>query len=405
MAVQPGSRQLLSDGDLSRLIEHARWNSPASSKRSRGDFGLPGEIGLQVTNRCNLRCTHCFQWGETGQYHGLSKLARNRELDIAVVESILAETRAIGSRLYVWGGEPLVYSHYADLMKLLAADPRWTVVCSNGIGVERHLDAMRPASHMLTMLVSLDGLEKHNDMMRTRGAFTKTVAGIEALVQAKRDGSFLGEISVATVISDELVDELYDFAKFVQGLGINTLHINYPWHISEQSAKRMDAYYDANFGWLEAEGLFDTSLARSWHSYDYKLSRDRAGAIRDQLARIYAESWSMRVKFQPALAETELADFLDGSENAPGGRSECISIATRLSVLPTGKVTTCKLFPEFTIGDLHQQSVAEIWASERAVKVRAILGRELTPVCSRCVQLYLNRPKGDVLKAMYETVG
>lgn len=395
----------LDDGDLSRLIDHARWNSLASRARDAPGLPLPGEIGLQLTNRCNLRCSHCFQWGETGQYHELSRFIQNQELDLDIIRAILLETREIRSRLYVWGGEPLVYRRYGELMGLLARDPRWTVICTNGIGIERRLKAMQPASRMITMLVSLDGFERQNDAMRTKGAFARTVQSIETLVRAKRDKKFLGEISVAAVISDDLVDELYDFARFVETLGVNTLHLNYPWHITEESARRMDAYYDANFAWLESQALFDTSVKRSWWSYDYRISSNRAPSIRAQLDRIRGASWSMRLKVQPALQDRELAPFLDGSETAPGGRSQCISIQTRLSVLPSGRVTTCKLFPEFTIGDLSEQTVGEVWRSERAQRVRSILAGQLTPVCSRCVQLYLNRPKTDVLKAAHAQAG
>jgi MoaA/NifB/PqqE/SkfB family radical SAM enzyme len=395
----------LDDGDLSRLIEQARWNSLASRARDATGLKLPGEIGLQLTNRCNLRCSHCFQWGETGQYHELSRFIQNLELDLDIIRAILLETRDIRSRLYVWGGEPLVYRRYGELMSLLAEDPRWTVVCTNGIGVERHIKAMKPASGMLTMLVSLDGFERQNDAMRTKGAFARTVQSIETLIRARRDKEFLGEISVAAVLSDDLIDELYEFARFVETLGVNTLHLNYPWHITAESARRMDAYYDANFAWLEAEALFDASARRSWWSYDYKIASGRADAIRAQLDRIHAEPWSMRLKVQPALQDGELAPFLDGAETAPGGRSQCISIQTRLSVLPSGRVTTCKLFPEFTIGDLTKQSVGEVWRSERAQRVRSILASQLTPVCSRCVQLYLNRPKADVLKVAHAQAG
>lgn len=86
----------------------------------------------------------------------------------------------------------------------------------------------------------------------------------------------------------------------------------------------------------------------------------------------------------------EIAGFLAGSERPAEGRTRCLSIATRLNVLPDGTVTTCKLFPEMRVGDLAQDGVAGVWHGEAARRARATLACGLTPVCSKCVQLYLH---------------
>lgn len=399
----PPTTRGLADGEIERLIRQARLDRGASRLLDTDSSAspLPGEIGLQLTNRCNLRCTHCFQWGETGQYHMLAKSLQQQELDLELIGKVLAETRPANSRLYVWGGEPLVYRRFGELMELIAQERRWTVICTNGIGVEKKLDALAPASEHIVMLVSLDGFERQNDSMRTRGAFDKTVASIRALVEAKKAGKYNGEISVATVISDDLIEHLHDFTEFVQSLGVNTLHFNFPWYISAESAHRMDAYYAANFEWLRDLNLHSPGPVPSWHSYSYHLDRARLPELQRNLAKLYEHSWSMRVKIQPLMTPAEVEAFVDGSESAPAGRRQCVSIATRISVLPNGRVTTCKLFPEFTVGDLNSESLGAIWNGEPAVRTRQILSRGLTPVCSRCVQLYLNRPKEMVQPRVY----
>ena len=30
---------------------------------------MPSIIGLKLTNRCNLRCKHCYEWNENGYHH------------------------------------------------------------------------------------------------------------------------------------------------------------------------------------------------------------------------------------------------------------------------------------------------------------------------------------------------
>ena len=78
--------------------------------------------------------------------------------------------------------------------------------------------------------------------------------------------------------------------------------------------------------------------------------------------------------------------------------SRCVSMSTRLGVLPNGDVTTCMLFPEFAVGNLHDDGLDAIWNGPIAMRTREILSRDLTPICSRCVPLYLNRQSSILLE-------
>jgi radical SAM protein with 4Fe4S-binding SPASM domain len=279
---------------------------------------------------------------------------------------------------------------------LIKRERRWSVICTNGIGIERHADGIFDASETLVMLVSLDGFSDQNDALRTPGAFEKTLGSIRRLVQAKTAGVFKGEISVATVISTSLVGKINEFANFVQSLGVNTLHLNFPWYISPDSARRMDEFYAREFSWLKALNLYMPSGSPSWHAYTFRLPEAVVGPLKEELVSLYSHPWSIRLKVQPLMSGGEMEAFIRGSEAAPRGYSHCVSIATRLSVLPNGGVTTCKLFPEFTVGNLNNDKFDAIWSGPIATRTREILSRGLTPVCSRCVQLYLNRAQSNL---------
>ena len=67
-----------------------------------------------------------------------------------------------------------------------------------------------------------------------------------------------------------------------------------------------------------------------------------------------------------------------------------MSIANRMDVLADGSVSSCKLYPEFSVGNLYKEGVMEIWQGEKFRRVREILAQGLTPICSKCVLLYLH---------------
>lgn len=392
--MQPKTTATLDDRALERVLRQARrTKAVAAGIDSDPGFAseLPNEIGLQLTNRCNLRCQHCFQWNETGFHHSFDELRRKEDLDIGIIERVLRDTRPARSDVYLWGGEPLVYSHWDRLIDLLEADSRWTVVCTNGIGLDKRLESLAQIGRHLVCLVSVDGLEEHNDAIRGRKTFRRAVTGIEALIQARRAGRFEGEVSVSAVLSAELIPQLIEFVEYFDRLGVNTLYLVFPWHIPAAMANRMDSYFEQNFGWLVADAPSRSPAVHpSWHSYRFRVPERQVDLLRAQMKELSARTWRARVRFRPNLQLDEVGEFVRGSDRPAEGKTRCLSVASRLSVLPDGSVTTCKLFPEFAVGDLNISSVREVWHGVRARRARSVLSCGLTPVCSKCVQLYLD---------------
>jgi MoaA/NifB/PqqE/SkfB family radical SAM enzyme len=109
-----------------------------------------------------------------------------------------------------------------------------------------------------------------------------------------------------------------------------------------------------------------------------------------ELNRIYQRVWNIRIRLQPALEPHEIKDFILGNESTAQKRHICLALSTRMNVLPSGKVTLCKLFPEFTTGDLNREGLLELWHNQYMKKCREIIWRGLMPVCSKCILLYLH---------------
>lgn len=252
---------------------------------------LPQEIGFQLTNRCNLRCEHCFQWNESG-FHRLLPVARQRDdLDIGIIERVLAETRPARSKVFLWGGEPLVYRDWDRLTELLAGDPRWTVLCTNGLGMDKKLDSLLRLSNNLVSLISLDGFAEENDAVRGKGTFDRIMASVDLLLDLKARGVYQGEVSVSCVISAPMVGKLYDFAEFFEARRVNSVYFVFPWYIPEETAGRMDGYFEERLGWLrERNAEFTAGRPASWHSYTFRVDPGAVPALRSELARIAART-------------------------------------------------------------------------------------------------------------------
>lgn len=138
-----------------------------------------------ITNRCNLRCLHCYQQ----TYEDVN------ELSLADIEDILAQIDQFSvehsehGRIHIilTGGEPLLFSHLETLIKKV--HERKTIrsysLLTNGHYVDaahvQFLKKYRPAY----VQISLDGTKKNHEIIRGPGSFDKAMQGIKQLVAAK----------------------------------------------------------------------------------------------------------------------------------------------------------------------------------------------------------------------------
>lgn len=346
---------------------------------------LPEEVAFKLTNRCNLRCKHCYQWNEEGHHHDLSEEEQKQDIDFALIEKVFAATRELQSNVYLWGGEPLIYRDWDKLVDLLERDPRWTSMCTNGLGLEKKLDSILRISQRLELLFAIEGFREEHDAIRGKGIFDRVMESIDLLLDARAAGEYKGEIAVNFVITDAMVPRVYELLEYFEAKGIDTLYLSFLWYISNETAKKMDAYYTHQFNpfWV-----VNNAHRQSWHAYSYRLDPDAVDRLIAELARVEERVWKIKLRYNPALNRDEIHDFILGSDKPAQGKTRCLSIKTRMDIFPNGEVISCKFFPEFSVGNLTTDSVDAVWHGERFSRVREVVDNGLMPVCAKCNLLY-----------------
>ncbi len=348
---------------------------------------LPQEVSMQLTYRCNLRCVHCFQWNELGFFHSYDAKRKRAELDVDVVRDVLETTAGHRAKVFLWGGEPLMHSRFGDIAKLLGATPRVVNMCTNGLLMERNAESLLAIGEKLNLLVSLDGFEEEHEAIRGKGSFARTMRNVNFMLDLQRKGEYQGELSVACMVSEAMLGRMYEFTEWAEETGFNSVYWLFPWFISPTTAASMDKLYAESFAWLNPPEPGDKP---TWHSYTYSLPEERIPEVRESMARLAGRRWNLRVRYQPQIEDDELDDFIRGTSRPAQRRSRCLAVSNRVEIHADGRVSSCKFFPEFVIGDLAEQRMQDIWLSERFVKVRGILRETgLMPVCSKCILLYL----------------
>ena len=239
MLVDAELKALLDDFDGKRtvrdlLAEHARrWNKDRSkarrealpilkglwqqgilSSRARAPEPEPESIRIanvtaNLTNRCNLRCTFCY-----------NTRRKNEELDIQQLMDGIEQSRSLlaeDASFIVLGGEPLL-----DLPRLLSAVERAetifappTLLSTNGTLLSEHAVAQL-VPRRLQVQVSLDSSHPdRHDAFRGHGVHAKAVAGVRRLTTA---GIFT---ILSMVYTRDSVADMEGYLELAQELGVD----------------------------------------------------------------------------------------------------------------------------------------------------------------------------------------
>jgi MoaA/NifB/PqqE/SkfB family radical SAM enzyme len=133
------------------------------------------DLGFELSNLCNLHCTHCIRG---------SHQASIEHLDLALIRRVLDEAMGLFDSVEVvfTGGEPLASELFPDVVRELAQRGLSYRFVTNGWLVPRHLPVLQ--SHPPRFVrVSLSGAtEATHDEQRGRGGFRRALLGAASLL-------------------------------------------------------------------------------------------------------------------------------------------------------------------------------------------------------------------------------
>ncbi|MDD5085616.1 MAG: radical SAM protein [Candidatus Omnitrophica bacterium] len=208
---------------IARMPRFARRNGAMAvawfMRRRFMKRGMPDRLTIFLTERCNLRCPHCFIDAQSR--------AGGREMGLDEYVTLFRKARGMFSQILFTGGEPTLREDLGDILVSACREGSvsYATLFSNGILEDRLVQAVRYAFNnsaiRLSFQVSLDGLEPfHDDSRGVDGAYGKTIHTMEALKGLKREfPDRIGRLAVATVISKRNLRELQAIISMVRATG------------------------------------------------------------------------------------------------------------------------------------------------------------------------------------------
>jgi MoaA/NifB/PqqE/SkfB family radical SAM enzyme len=173
------------------------------------------DIGFELSNLCNLHCTHCIRG---------SHQSRIDHLDIALFRRVLDEATPLFTPLAVvfTGGEPLASDLFPTAVAEVAARDIPYRFVTNGWLLPRHLPLLLRHPPRFVR-VSLSGaLEHTHDQQRGRGSFRRALVGVAALLSR----GLRAEMSM--VVTRHSRAELRSGVALANALGVAEFHFILP---------------------------------------------------------------------------------------------------------------------------------------------------------------------------------
>ncbi|MCA9837796.1 MAG: radical SAM protein [Trueperaceae bacterium] len=203
-------------------------------------------IVIELTNRCNLACQHCF----SGRHGG------NDDLSLDLLEKVFGEAKRLGfEHLTFTGGDPTVYRYFAELLaKVAEYNYRFSFV-TNGYNFTASHKKILPYLDWLEQITfSLDGAtEESHGALRGKHSFRQVIAAMK--LAKSLDIPFSNNM----VVTRHNYLELRDLAELVYSLGSKGLRFGHLMHSPLTTAKGWDLSLDerqqveANIWQLQAD--------------------------------------------------------------------------------------------------------------------------------------------------------
>lgn len=346
---------------------------------------LPAVLQLIPTEKCNLRCKMCNQWGEHGYF-----IDGSRNAGHAPEEPMAAFLNRFSAMhndflLSLHGGEPLAWPHLASVLEIVRKRKLDTMITTNGTLITKHLDALAKANPYVVYLLSIDGDEKTNDNIRGEGVTRKIRDGIKALQKRCRE---LGTGPVRIIVNYCVAEHNPDAADTIVPIAreLNALAINYNmrWYLTEQNGLNYDA-------WLKEE--FNIEGSGAWRGW---ISDHSFAAIPHGLKKIYRKHRQWRNKILPplvsllprGLSENQAVEFYRNHDQT-FGINACIMPSYQVRIHSNGEMIFCPGHPDVIAGNVFTEDFETVYYNQTASHFRRHVEKQLLPICNRCCGIFM----------------
>jgi len=284
---------------------------------------LPEHLSLEVTNRCNLRCSHCFQSHFEFPRGDLRPEVWDK------IKSLLVQIPSVSLSS---AGEPLLASHFREMFLFVKGSAKKVSLTTNAHLLDKFLDLFVGSLDELN--VSLDAVDEKLYFARRKAPLQKVVSNLKALEKEKRQkGTPLPRLSFIVVLNRENIGNLPEIVAFASQVG----------------AESVIAYHQIFY---TQEAFLARSLFWTPELYDRYLKEALLVAQKAKVTLIHPGTFDGEIPPHPATA-----GYLSGTPERPF----CSWIFKTASVSWNGFVQACCFCDRLLMGRIPEEDFKALW--------------------------------------------
>ncbi|MCM8785167.1 MAG: radical SAM protein [Candidatus Omnitrophica bacterium] len=320
-------------------------------------FGEPLMVVWNITNKCNLRCKHCYE--DAGVLSKGFSAELTREEKIKVMEEI---TKMNIPTFAFAGGEPLMDPVFWELAKIGKEAGLYMSINTNGTLITKEVAERLKEIGFAYYGVSLDGASSyvHDEFRGVKGSFERALRGIKNLIEVGESDKVCISFTVAkgnAIIKNQIPEMI----KLRDELGIRKVVLyNYI------PCGRGD--FNNDLTCEEREKLFELFYQDLSKGKEALLSTaPQFGRYCKQMYELGQGGFTVIGHFSSGDAK-KLKNLVELIGGCGAGRAY-------ISIQPDGSVTPCVFMPNVYIGsmkkdgEIRKENLIEIWEKSDVLNI------------------------------------
>ncbi|MEW6601644.1 MAG: radical SAM protein [Nitrospirota bacterium] len=286
-------------------------------------------IQWHLTERCNLRCVHCYQTGGQMKEMTLPEI-KDTIREISDTLDIWMNTYGINftPSVNLTGGEPFLKDDIFEILDEFRIRGFEIYLLTNGILINAEIAKRLRALDIKGVQVSIEGPKEIHESIRGRDSFSSSLRGVTNLLEAGL------EVTLNATLSYLNASHFEDLFQLSSAIGVQKL----------------------GFSRLVPSGRGETLLKEMLKTEEVRELYDRIFGVNiDGLDIVTGDP--VASQFRRGI------DNRDSGDIALGG---CAAGISGLTILPDGTLLPCRRLP-VPIGNILKDSLREVWATSEVL--------------------------------------
>jgi len=334
--------------NLSRRIKAA-----LSYRLYNGKSAWPETISFFLTYVCNLRCTMCGQWGESGAFNEFSNEILRQRLSVEEFGKIIEDVKGFKPNITLFGGEPMLHPQWLEIVRLVKQAGLRCNIVTNGTLIKKNA-AEIIAAGLDEIIFSLDGPEEiHDRIRRIPGTFKLSIEGFQRLNELKKQNrSKKPIVNINCTLWEDnyrYIDETIKVAEWIEAAGLTFHHLLF---LSKPTVQDFLLFFTDHFKQRPSDWIGFARTDTPEIDVDFLLEKIRT---------VNAGHYRTNVSFYPNLSEAEIRQWYSQFEfESTSYKNRCLSLWLTAYIFPDGSVRPYHSM-NYTPGNVRENKFTEIW--------------------------------------------